>query len=216
MRELNDHDVEMFYTMTRLKHLSRCLDKQVVCLITDANYNILSIGVNTIEACDQNCEDKEKRICVVKHAEAVAVENLSALNRQRSMYAYVSLFPCVTCQEVLEPCVDEIVTFGMVHKEWISDKVVVFPHISYKLLEVMGQSAVIPMGVLSDAPVELLLSIDAPYYAVKDVQDEVLDDARAILKHRQDREQYALVRKARLPYIRCLLHKLGVSPAAKV
>lgn len=134
-RELTKEDILMFTVMNGMKKLSKCIDKQVVCLIVDEDYNILSVGINTIEACDKNCHDKENRLCVVRHAEQVAVDNLSTLNKQRARKAYVSLFPCVQCQLTLEPYVDEIVTFGMIHKQWISNKVIVFPHITYKLLE---------------------------------------------------------------------------------
>lgn len=197
MRELNEHDVEMFVTLNNLKHLSRCIDKQVVCIITDEDYNVLSVGINTLEACDQNCDDKEHRLCVVRHAEVVAVDNLSTLNRQRARRAYVSLFPCAPCQDFLSPLVDEIVTFGMAHKKWTSDKVVVFPHLTYKMIE----------------------AIVAPDYgddeAAHRIYAEIVNDILTVSAHTNDHKLFQRVREARLPIYVSLLKRSGSRTTCK-
>ena len=199
MRELNEHDVEMFVTLNNLKHLSRCIDKQVVCIITDEDYNVLSVGINTIEACDQNCDDKEHRLCVVRHAEVVAVDNLSNLNRQRAARAYVSLFPCAPCQDVLSPLVDEIVTFGMAHKKWTSDKVVVFPHLTYKLIEAgIGKTETYPNDDSAQA-----------------LDREVTGDILTVSAHSADHKLFQRVREARLPLYRNLLVQTGSRTTCK-
>lgn len=126
MREYTPEDRTIFQALENLQFLSKCIDKKVVCIITDEDYHVLSVGINTIEVCDQNCDDKEHRLCVVKHAEVVAVENLSFIGRQRARRAYVNLFPCVACQRAIDPYVDEIVAFGKIHKAWESEKIVVF------------------------------------------------------------------------------------------
>lgn len=188
MREITENDVEMFATMLKLRHLSKCIDKQVVCIIVDDFNNILSIGVNTIEACDQNCADKEKRVCVVRHAEVVAVDNLSTLNRQRARRAYVSLFPCAACQHVLAPYVDEIVTFGMAHKKWESEKVIVFPHLVYKNLTV---------GSLFESTEQ---TVTAPLQELY----EAIEQEKA---HKNDAHTFERLRKDRAALIRHLLTK---------
>ena len=195
MREINEHDLEMYTTMNKLRHLSRCLDKQVVCLIVDEEYNILSIGINTVEACDQNCDDKEKRLCVVKHAEVVAIENLSVIGRQRARRAYVSLFPCAPCQACIEPYVDEIVTFGMAHKKWESDKITVFPHLSYKL---EGRGA-------SFEEIENSVSMfgEPAYSVIK----EITDDLRVARLHALDKKYHESVRSVRKSIYFPLLEK---------
>lgn len=132
MRTLTERDVTMFHIMESMKRLSKCIDKQVVCLIVDASGAIVSSGVNTVIACDRNCDDKEHRTCVVLHAEIVALHHLDkAQYHKDGLTAYVSLFPCKACQEAITPYVNEIVTFGMIHKEWVSDKIVVFGHPVY-------------------------------------------------------------------------------------
>lgn len=139
-RTLTEQDATMFNIMESLKRLSKCIDKQVVCLLVDADSTILSVGVNRILKCDKNCDDKKNRTCVVNHAEIEAVsrlkdaEHVAALPDEYKPTAYVSLFPCAPCQRALEPYVKEIVTFGMIHKEWVSDKLFVYGHPIYDFM----------------------------------------------------------------------------------
>ena len=132
MRELTEQDVNMFYVMESMKRLSKCVDKQVVCLIVNEAGAIVSSGVNTVLECDKNCHDKANRTCIVDHAEVVAVRHLP-FKDLTGRTAYVSLFPCKSCQELIDPFVDEIVTFGMAHKEWVSDKIFVYAHPVYSV-----------------------------------------------------------------------------------
>jgi len=135
MRTLTEMDVKLFYVMDEMKSLSRCRDKQVVCLIVDETDNIVSMGVNNVIECDRNCGDKVNRKCSVVHAEVEAVKHLKLITLNNGpklgLRAYVNLFPCAPCQNVLDQYVEEIVTFGMAHKEWVSDKVALFRHPFY-------------------------------------------------------------------------------------
>jgi len=208
-RELTKEDLMMFVTMNGMKKLSKCIDKQVVCLIVDEGYNILSVGINTIEACDQNCADKDNRLCVVRHAEQVAVDNLAALNIQRARRAYVSLFPCVSCQLSLDPFVDEIVAFGMVHKQWVSDKLVVFPHISYKLLEASKNSKDV------DIIAQLHKTAKDKGFSRQAIL-EVLSDIDEIHEHDKNPNLYLQATEDRVALYSLFLDRIGTSCACKV
>lgn len=178
-REITGHDIEMFYQLERIKTQSRCIDKQVACIICDSDYNILSMGVNTIIRCDKNCHDKEKRVCETEHAERMAAKSLNLFNPIPGGRAYVSLFPCKACQERIAPYVDEIVTFGMIHKDWVSgDKLTVFPHISYMLKKYNGdeKQRFVAMGELAE-----LITAVSDFFArenkitAREVLDEIFD-----------------------------------------
>lgn len=134
-RRLESLDVEMFRTLSVLRDNSRCIDKQVACVIVDVDGNILSVGMNTIINCNKKCDEHSTRVCEVRHAEQVAVDNLSENNKKKAYRAYVSLYPCVPCQRALEPHVKEIVSFGMIHRDTVLDNITVFPHLHYKLLK---------------------------------------------------------------------------------
>jgi len=136
-REINEKDLEMFNVLMHLKEQSKCVDRQVACIIVDEDYNIVSQGVNTINNCDKNCHDKINRVCDVEHAEMMAARNLSMENiTHYELKAYVSLCPCIPCQEALNMYVDEIVYFGMTHKDIdpdIEHKITRFPHLNYEI-----------------------------------------------------------------------------------
>jgi deoxycytidylate deaminase len=191
VREINENDVEMFLVMNRLKILSKCIDKQVVCVIVDKENNILSVGVNTIEECDQNCDDKERRLCKVRHAEIVALENLSDLGRMKADRAYVSLFPCAPCQKAMDPVVNEIITFGMVHKTLVSAKLTVFPHLSY--------------AIMSDDDSAMSLSV------YTDLIDDVVERRNQIMSP----HLYLQMKTKRYNIYRRLCRFFGVSTASK-
>lgn len=125
-RQITVNDVNMYFLLQHLKELSTCIDKQVACILTDKDYNILSVGINTIINCDRNCLDKQFRICNVIHAEAKAISLLNQDNLDSVYYAYINLFPCPTCQKLLDPIVTEIISFGPIHKQQVSNKLVVF------------------------------------------------------------------------------------------
>lgn len=117
-----------YFLLNQLRLQTKCIDKQVACIITDNKYNILSSGVNTIINCNKNCHDKEKRICNVRHAEVVACNNLNMVRYGVHAYkiAFVNLFPCVPCQNYLKVHgVKQIVTYGIKHKEQVFDNIVI-------------------------------------------------------------------------------------------
>lgn len=133
-RKINEKDVEMFHILMQLKEQSKCVDKQVSCIIVDQDYNIVSQGVNTIIDCNKDCHNKRERVCDVTHAEVVAANNLHYLSSH--LKAYVSLCPCIACQQELTIRVNEIVYFGMTHRDIdpvIEHKITRFPHLNYEI-----------------------------------------------------------------------------------
>jgi len=121
-KEMNQAEMLIQHHLNKLKERSRCIDKQVVCVITDKDYRILSTGINQIVACDQNCDDKINRRCETVHAEIVACANLRNFN-DRSQKAYLNLFPCVPCQNMLAHFVKEIIVFGPKHKDQVFENI---------------------------------------------------------------------------------------------
>jgi deoxycytidylate deaminase len=176
-RSITAFDLEMYAMLEELKQQSKCVDKQVACIIVDnATHDILATGVNTVLVCDKNCHDKEHRLCKVIHAEVSAIQRLNQGGQAKGKTAYVSLFPCKACQEAILPYVGEIVTFGMIHKDWVSgDKLTVFPHLEYTLLKLNG-----PIKQLSIAQgelAELITSVSDVFSREdKDKKDEDLID----------------------------------------
>lgn len=108
---------EMFAIAEKESQNSRCIDRQVGCVITDKDGNILGKGCNTVINCNQNCHDKLKRICNVRHGEVSAIESVPE-NLKAMMYcAYVTLFPCFPCMQALEKTsVQWIKVKGFSHK----------------------------------------------------------------------------------------------------
>ena len=235
IRNLTARDIEMFRLLSSLKEKSLCVDKQVACIICDDDGAILAQGVNTVINCDKNCDDKEHRVCKVVHAEQMAMRALEISEDERCdiangcvfkkhRTAYVSLFPCKACQEAILPYVDEIVTFGMIHKDWVSgDKLTVFPHISYTLLNHNGREGqrVIAAGELA----ELITAISDVFQrkdrgeGIQALLDEIIDveiqlDMLKIMAHERYREAYNVLRDMRgEKYARVLLRygKNGVT-----
>jgi deoxycytidylate deaminase len=225
LRKLTEQDVDMFFFLEDLKKRSRCIDKQVACIIVDDDYNILASGVNTVLECDKNCHDKERRLCKVRHAEAEAVDRLAdrycttRLDGPRHRKAYVSLFPCKACQEIVLPYVDEIVTFGMIHKDWVSgDKLTVFHHLSYTLLKHNGEEKqrTICAGELAElitAISDVLVRVDKNR-PMEELIDEMIDvevqtKILSIIAHGHDSELYNKLRSARSVKTMNLLNKYG-------
>jgi deoxycytidylate deaminase len=159
-RSITAFDLEMYALLEELKQQSKCIDKQVACIIVDnISHEVLATGINTVIECDKNCHDKEHRVCNVRHAEVSAIEHFdSDKYKLGERTAYVSLFPCKACQEAILPYVDEIVTFGMIHKDWVSgDKLTVFPHIEYTLLNHNGKEK--QLSIAQGELAELITSI---------------------------------------------------------
>jgi len=122
MNEINNptkKQIEIFYFLNSLKELSECSDKQVACIITDKNDNILSVGINKVRLCEKDkCLGNDNtKLCTAIHAEKNALNNLDLINHTRYSKAYISLCPCNDCQLLLSKSVDEIIYFGETHKE---------------------------------------------------------------------------------------------------
>jgi len=114
---VNRPEAYIFHLMNLLKEESECIDKQVVCILTDQLYRILSYSTNKIIACDRQCHDKENRRCETIHAEIEALDKCR--NRDALYYAFVNLFPCAPCQIALEQYVEEIIVAGPKHKDQV-------------------------------------------------------------------------------------------------
>jgi deoxycytidylate deaminase len=221
IRDITHHDIDMFYQLERIKEQSRCIDKQVACVIVDADYNIVASGVNTIIKCDKNCHDKEHRTCEVVHAERMAAESMTPYSTE-GYRAYCSLFPCRACQEALmdeELRIDEIVTFGMIHKDWIAgDKLTVFHHLPYTLLKHNGEEKQrsIAQGELAEliTAISDMFSRDDKALGVYSLVDEIYDaelqiELLKIVAHNSYPETYNILRKARADKTMKLLKKYG-------
>lgn len=108
---------EMFALAEQESQNSRCIDRQVGCVITDRDGNVLGKGCNTVINCNQNCHDKLKRICNVRHGEVSAIESVPENMRDMMYCAYVTLFPCFPCMQALEKTsVQWIKVKGFSHK----------------------------------------------------------------------------------------------------
>lgn len=108
---------EMFALAEKESQNSRCIDRQVGCVITDRDGNVLGKGCNTVINCNQNCHDKLKRICNVRHGEVSAIESVPENMRAMMYCAYVTLFPCFPCMQALEKTsVQWIKVKGFSHK----------------------------------------------------------------------------------------------------
>ena len=70
---MNKKEILIHHYLNQLKEKSKCIDKQVACVITDASYEIISTGINRVIFCDQNCDDKINRRCFTVHAEIIAI-----------------------------------------------------------------------------------------------------------------------------------------------
>lgn len=125
----------ILYLLNSLREQSECIDKQVACIITDEEDNILSFGWNTIVECNKDCHNKETRICNVVHAEVIAIQNLSYYNKLIAHKAYVSLFPCAPCQVACKKAgIKEIISFTEDHKGQVFDNITFAKSVNDELL----------------------------------------------------------------------------------
>lgn len=116
-------DVELMKLAEEEAKNSKCIDRQVGCVLTDEEGNVLGKGCNTVIHCNQNCHDKIKRICNVRHGEISALEQVK--DKSKIKRAYVTLFPCLPCRSALTAAgVDEIYVKGFVHKGAAGDGVI--------------------------------------------------------------------------------------------
>jgi deoxycytidylate deaminase len=169
----------IYRRLEQLKHQSHCIDKQVACIITDSEYNIISTGVNRIIKCDKNCDDKENRICNTEHAEVMACKYIDR-TKYRNRYAFINLFPCAPCQETLaEYGVRKIISFTPKHKDQVFEEIEIAPNISEMLLDhnSMDKQLSVAQGELC----ELVTSISDYFYRpekeikIEEILDEIVD-----------------------------------------
>jgi thymidylate synthase/deoxycytidylate deaminase len=96
---------------------SECIDRQVGCILVDYREEMYE-GINTIINCNQQCDDKENRVCETVHAEINAINRWKERgNGSKLVKAYVTLYPCLPCMEALRLAeVEEIIVMGFSHK----------------------------------------------------------------------------------------------------
>ncbi len=204
--------------LNKLKEQSQCLDKQVACIIVDKQDRIVSQGINEIIKCDKKCHDKENRICVVRHAEIVAIRNLRpepANPGSRTIYqapefpfAYINLFPCVPCQKELAHIgIQEIVVFGPRHKDQWFKNIRLEPDIFAELAAHNGRDK--QLSVAQGELAELITSISDYFYrpdkftTPHDLADEIIDAELMIdqvkkLLWENESETYNIIRELRI------------------
>ena len=177
---MNHREAHIFHLMNLLKEESQCLDKQVVCIITDNRYNILSYGVNKVIACDQQCDDKVNRRCETAHAEVVAGDHLRNGYFCLVHFAFVNLFPCAPCQEMLESIgVKEIIVAGPRHKEQVFKNIRLESDLYKSLLLENGKEK--QLSVIQGELAELITIISDYFYRplkkvpVEEMVDEIVD-----------------------------------------
>jgi len=173
---MNYQEAHIFHLMNLYKEQSWCLDKQVVCILTDKDYNILSYGINEIIACDQQCHDKENRRCETVHAEIVALQKTS----QIAHYAFVNLFPCAPCQTRLrQEGIQEIIVAGPKHKKQVVDIIRLESDLYKDILLDNGQEK--QLSVAQGELAELITAISDFFYRpekkipMEELLDEVAD-----------------------------------------
>ena len=111
------HEIEMFKFALEVSKGSKCVDRQVGCVITTKDGDVIGSGCNTVINCNKNCHDKLHRICNVRHAEVSAIESVPQNMRELMNTAYVTLFPCFPCMKALEDTtVQWIKVKGFSHK----------------------------------------------------------------------------------------------------
>lgn len=79
---------------------SPCKDKQVGCVITDSDLNIISTGYNTFYEDNTCISPCDSRVCGIRHAEVHALSACQLDSKPR--YAFCTLEPCAECQAYLE------------------------------------------------------------------------------------------------------------------
>lgn len=175
---------KMFFLLNELKNQSRCKDKQVACVITDIDgEEIVSVGVNNVLSC-ADCTNPNRctaDVCCVIHAEAMAIQNLNK-DTQGPLRAYVSLYPCASCQKTLDPFVDEIIVFGKQHKDCVINpaKIKLVPNLAEDLLNANGEQKQLAV-IISELAEEVKAIADYFYRSgergthIEELLDEVVD-----------------------------------------
>ena len=112
-----EFDIEMFSRAEREAEKSMCVDRQVGCVITTKDGDVVGQGHNTVINCNQNCHDKLYRVCNVKHGEVCAIESISPAMKDFAHTLYVTLYPCFPCMQAIEKTtISEVKVKGFSHK----------------------------------------------------------------------------------------------------
>jgi deoxycytidylate deaminase len=172
----------MYSVLNMLRRTSKCADKQVACIITDMEDNILSVGINQVHVC-VNCNiTGSKDGCHVTHAEMAALANLHPGHANKKKRAYISLFPCEVCQVALAREVDEIIVYNKQHKKQVIDSSMLKLgyNITAELIERNGEQK--QLAVVAGELGELITEISNFFYrrhertsSFKDLMDEIVD-----------------------------------------
>lgn len=110
-------EVEMFNRAVKEAELSKCIDRHVGCVITTKDGDVIGQGHNTVINCNQNCHDKLKRVCNVKHGEVSAIESIDPAMKDLAHTLYVTLYPCFPCMQAIEKTtISEVKVKGFSHK----------------------------------------------------------------------------------------------------
>ena len=116
-RAPTEFDIEMFSRAEREAEKSTCVDRQVGCVITTKEDDVIGQGHNTVINCNQNCHDKLHRVCNVKHGEVCAIESISPAMKDFAHTLYVTLYPCFPCMQAIEKTtISEVKVKGFSHK----------------------------------------------------------------------------------------------------
>ena len=116
-RAPTEFDIEMFSRAEREAEKSMCVDRQVGCVITTKEGDVIGQGHNTVINCNQNCHDKLHRVCNVKHGEVCAIESISPAMKDFAHTLYVTLYPCFPCMQAIEQTtISEVKVKGFSHK----------------------------------------------------------------------------------------------------
>lgn len=199
-------EFNIMHILNKLKEQSACLDKQVACIITNKYGSIISIGVNQIITCDKNCHDKEKRICETIHAEIIACNHLTPLDHTQAATAYLNLFPCVPCQQVLSNWVSEIVVFGPQHKDQWFPNIRLEQNLFQTMLDHNKKDK--QLSVAQGELAELITAISDYFYRpdknlpINYFVDEIIDaefmlDQIKLIAWEKDSETYNILRELR-------------------
>lgn len=202
---MNLEEYKLLHLMNKLKESSKCIDKQVVCIITDSKYRILSVGINQVLECNKDCHNKESRICTPIHAEIVAANNLHDIRKTDK--AYLNLFPCVPCQKVLGQIgTKEIVVFGPQHKEQWFPNIRLEKNFYVELLDHDTEAK--QLSVAQGELAELITAISDFFWRpdkgvpIEELADEILDaelmlDQIKLVAWRKNNNLYDLLTESR-------------------
>lgn len=209
---MNKKYIHIYTILEQLKQQSECIDKQVACIITNKEYNILGYGINEIMKCNKNCHDKENRLCNVLHAEVVAISQMDDyILKNDAYYAFINLFPCVNCQLILAKTnIKKIICFNTQHKKQVFEDIEIVENLGDELLIANGEEKqlFVIIGELGELITEICDYFNDRVFKKKNkciekVIDEIIDvelmigQLKRIIFHK-DNEFYNKLRKMRI------------------